>query len=989
MTPPVACHAASRHRRSGGRTLPQAGATSVTFLAAALLAALCGVPAKAQTLSQVAPEEKPAFDVVIRGGTVYDGTGEKPFVADVGIVGDKIASVGQLGDAKATTVIDARGLAVAPGFINMLSWATESLLVDGRGQSDVRQGVTLEVFGEGWSMGPLNDRMRAQLVRDQSDLKYDVPWTSLKEYLEHVAARGTSMNVASFVGATSVRIHVLGYEDRRPTDEELAAMKKLVREAMEDGALGVGSSLIYAPAFYADTRELTELCKVAAQYGGMYISHIRSEGNKLLEGVDELVTIAREANVPAEIYHLKAAGRDNWQKHDAVVARVEAARDAGLRITADMYTYTAGATGLDAAMPPWVQEGGYARWRDRLRDPATRKRVVDEMRTPTDKWENLLLAAGSPEKVLLVGFKNESLKQLTGKTLAQVAAQRGKSPEETAIDLVIEDGSRVDTVYFMMDEANVKKNIALPWVSFCSDSAALSPEGAFLKSNPHPRAYGTFARLLGKYIRDERVIPLETAVHKLTWLPARNLRLVRRGLLRDGYFADVVVFDPSKIADHATYDRPHQFATGVRDVLVNGKAVIRDGEHTGAKPGRVVWGPGKRGGETRPPVAMTDEGRRIHAEALVADGHNDLPWEVRTRQGNSFDKADIAKPQPKMNTDIPRLREGNVGWQFWSVYVPAETANDGKALAATLEQVALVREMMKRYGDTFEMASTAADVERICRSGKIASMIGVEGGHSIENSLANLRRLYELGARYMTLTHSDTLDWADSATDAAKSGGLSPFGEDVVREMNRLGMLVDLSHVSDETMKDALRVTQAPVIYSHSSARAVADHPRNVSDEVLLLVKKNRGVVMVNFFSGFVVPSSAKKMARMFDVSRELRKKFPDEHDYERERERWRRANPIEPGTIHDVVDHIDHIVRVAGIDHVGIGSDFDGVGMLPAQLEDVSKYPLITQELLNRGYTRQQIHKVLGGNILRAMREAEAAAAKLSAAPGEGESIR
>jgi membrane dipeptidase len=461
-------------------------------------------------------------------------------------------------------------------------------------------------------------------------------------------------------------------------------------------------------------------------------------------------------------------------------------------------------------------------------------------------------------------------------------------------------------------------------------------------------------------------------------LPARNLRLVRRGLLMPGYYADVVIFDPAKIADHATYDRPHQFATGVRDVLVNGVAAIRNGEPTGAKPGQVVWGPGKRDREARPAVVMTEEGRRIHASALVADGHNDLPWEIRARQGNSFDAVDIARPQPKMNTDIPRLRQGNVGWQFWSVYVPAETVKNGKALATTLEQVALVQEMMKRYPETFEMASTADDVVRIHKAGKIASMLGVEGGHSIENSLANLRRLHELGARYMTLTHSDTLDWADAATDDPKSGGLSKFGEDVVREMNRLGMLVDLSHVSDETMQDAIRVSQAPVIYSHSSARAIADHPRNVSDDMLRLVKQNRGVVIVNFFSGFVVPSSAKKMAKMFDASRELRKKFPDDQEFEREREKWRRANPIEPGTIHDVVDHIDHIVRLAGIDHVGIGSDYDGVGMLPAQLEDVSTYPLITQELLNRGYTAQQIHKIMGGNILTVMREAEEVAKKL-----------
>jgi N-acyl-D-amino-acid deacylase len=534
------------------------------------------------------------YDVIVRRGAIYDGGGGKPFVGDLAIRGDKIAAIGDLGQASGESEIDAKGLAVAPGFINMLSWATESLLHDGRSQSDIRQGVTLEVFGEGWSMGPLNEAMRADMVRSQGDIKFDVPWTTLAEFLEHLEGRGVSTNIASFVGATTARIHVLGYEDRPPSGEELQKMKALVRHEMEAGAMGIGSSLIYAPAFYADTHELIELCKVAAEYDGLYVSHIRSEGNRLLESVDEFLQIAREAGIRAEIYHLKAAGEANWPKLDQVIAKIEQARKDGLQITADMYTYTAGGTGLNAAMPPWVQEGGLDRWIERLRDPKTRARVIREMKTPTDKWENLLLAAGSPERVLLVGFKNETLKPLTGRSLAEVAKQRGISPEEAAINLVIEDGSRVDTIYFFMDEANVRKKIALPWVSFCSDSESLAPEGAFLKSHPHPRAYGSFARLLGKYVRDEKVIPLEAAVHRLSGLPAANLRLTDRGRLKKDYFADVVVFDPAMIADRATFAEPHQYATGVKHVFVNGKQVLRDGEHTGAAPGRAVWGRGRK-----------------------------------------------------------------------------------------------------------------------------------------------------------------------------------------------------------------------------------------------------------------------------------------------------------------------------------------------------------------------------------------------------------
>ena len=534
-------------------------------------------------------------DVIIRHGTLYDGSGNPPVIGHLAINGDLIAAIGELDRMRGKIEIDARGLAVAPGFINMLSWATESLIHDGRSQSDIRQGVTLEVMGEGESMGPLNEAMKQDLVEQQGDVKYAVDWTTLGEYLEHLVRRGVSCNVASFVGATTVRIHEIGYADRPPTPVELERMRHLVRQAMEEGALGVGSSLIYAPAFYARTDELIELCKVAAQYNGMYISHLRSEGDRFLEALEELITIAKEANVPAEVYHLKAAGQSNWAKLDAATRRIEAARADGLRITADMYTYTAGQTGLDAAMPPWVQEGGYRAWAERLKDPKIREQVKREMATPTDKWENFFVAAGSPEKILLVGFKNEKLKPLTGKTLAEVARLRGKSPEETAMDLVIEDGSRVSTVYFLMSEENVRKQIKLPWVSFDSDAPSLAPEGPFLKSNPHPRAYGNFARLLGKYVRDEKIIPLEEAVRRLTALPAENLKLDRRGELKPGYFADVVVFDPARVQDHATYEQPHQYSTGVLHVLVNGVPVLKDGNHTGAKPGRVVRGPGWRG----------------------------------------------------------------------------------------------------------------------------------------------------------------------------------------------------------------------------------------------------------------------------------------------------------------------------------------------------------------------------------------------------------
>jgi N-acyl-D-aspartate/D-glutamate deacylase len=537
-----------------------------------------------------------AYDVLIRGGTIFDGSGSAPFTGDVAIRGDTIEAVGpRLADARGSIEVDADGMSVAPGFINMLSWATESLIEDGRSQSDTRQGVTLEVFGEGRSMGPLNETMKRETLERQSDIRYAIEWTTLGEYLDYLAARGVSCNVASFVGATTVRVHEVGYADRPPTADELDRMRQLVRQAMEEGALGVGSSLIYAPAFYAQTDELVALMQAAAEYGGMYISHVRSEGSRFLEAIDELIDIARRSRAPAEIYHLKASGAVNWTRLDAAIERIEAARAEGLRITADMYTYTAGSTGLSATMPPWVQEGGHRAWVERLKDPAIRARVRQAMNTPTDAWENMLLLAGSPDNVLLVGFKNDALKPLTGRTVAEVAAERGTSPEDTIIDLVIEDDSRVSAVYFTMSEDNVRRQLRLPWVSFGSDGASLAPEGAFLRSSTHPRAYGNVARLLGQYVRDEQVISLEQAVQRLASLPAENLKLDRRGRLAAGYFADVVVFDPARVRDTATYAQPHSYAEGVRDVLVNGVPVLRDGEHTNARPGRVIRGPGWRG----------------------------------------------------------------------------------------------------------------------------------------------------------------------------------------------------------------------------------------------------------------------------------------------------------------------------------------------------------------------------------------------------------
>ena len=530
---------------------------------------------------------KPDYDVIIRHGTVYDGSGGAPMAADLALRGDRIAAVSALDAARGRIEIDARGLAVAPGFVNMMTSGT-TLFADGRSQSEIRQGVTLAVMGEGESMGPLTPEMRAYFEKLEGDIKYPMPWSTLREGLDTLARQGVSCNIASFVGAATVRENVLGFANRPPSAEELQKMRTIVRQAMQEGALGVASALIYAPGAYAKTDELTALAEEAAKGGGIYISHVRNESNRVVEAIDELIAISRASHAPAEIYHLKEAGKDNWGKLDTVIQHVESAHREGLRITADMYTYDAGATGLDASMPPWVQEGGYDEWAKRLQDPAIRQRVAREMRTASDQWDNLLLATGSPERVLLVSFKNDKLKPYTGKTLAEVARIRGKSPEETAMDMVVEDGSRVGTIYFLMSEDNVRRQIQLPWLSFCSDEDSQAPEGVFLKSNPHPRAYGSFIRVLGKYSRDEKLIPLQEAVRKLAALPAENLGLKDRGLLKAGYFADVVVFDPAKVQDHATYEKPHQYATGMVHVFVNGTQVLKDGEHTGAKPGRVV-----------------------------------------------------------------------------------------------------------------------------------------------------------------------------------------------------------------------------------------------------------------------------------------------------------------------------------------------------------------------------------------------------------------
>ena len=531
------------------------------------------------------------YDTIIRNGNIYDGTGGKPYPADLAIQGDKIVKIAPNIPERGKEEIDASNMAVSPGFINMLSWATTSLIADGRSLSDIKQGVTLEVFGEGGSMGPLNKQMKEDEKTSMGEFKYDIDWTTLGEYLESLERRGISTNVASFIGATTLRIHEIGYENRPPTDQEMENMRNLVRQAMEEGALGIGSSLIYAPAFYSSTEELIELCKIASDYNGMYISHLRSESNQFLEALEELITISEKAGIRAEVYHLKAGGIKNHYKMDQAIARIDAARKRGLDISTDMYTYIAGATGLDAHMPPWVQEGGYNKWVERLKDPDIRAQVKQEMTIDTDEWENLGYLAG-PDGVLFAGFKNSDLRQYIGKTLKEVADELGKHYADVAMDFVIQDGSRVDVVYFLMSEENVKKQIQLPYISFGSDAGSLAPEGDFLKYNPHPRAYGNFARLLGKYVREEKLIPLEEAVYKLSGLSADKLKIKDRGYLKKGNFADVVIFDPETIQDHATFSNPHQLATGVLHVFVNGMQVLKDGEHTGKTPGRVVRGPG-------------------------------------------------------------------------------------------------------------------------------------------------------------------------------------------------------------------------------------------------------------------------------------------------------------------------------------------------------------------------------------------------------------
>lgn len=562
-------------------------------LPVSVMASLIAVALACCASGTVGAADAPRYDLLIRNGVVYDGSGRAPQRVDVAVRGDRIVALLPAGQsAEAAQVLDAKGKAVSPGFINVLSWATESLIADGRGVSDTKQGVTLEIFGEGWSMGPVSPRMKADALKQQGDIRYDIPWTTLGGYLEHLEQRGITPNVASFIGATTVRIHELGEDDVDPTPEQLARMQDVVRQAMREGALGVGSSLIYPPAAFAETPELIALAQAAGESGGGYVSHMRSEADRFLEAIDETIAIARATGQRAEVYHLKAAGEKNWPKMQQAIDRIAAARADGLKVSADMYVYTAGATGLTASLPPWVQAGGHDAMIRRLKDPATRARVIAEMRDPDVPWENLRLLAGSDERLLLIEFKSEALKPLGGKTLAAIARERGTSPEDTAIDLIIEDDHRIGTAYFLMSEENIELGLKQPWVSLGSDAESSAPEGVFLKSSTHPRAYGNVARFLGHYVRDRGLMPLEEGIHRLTGLPAANWKLTDRGCLRVGCHADIVVFDPATITDHATYDRPQQYASGVSEVFVNGVQVLRAGEHTGATPGRVVRGPG-------------------------------------------------------------------------------------------------------------------------------------------------------------------------------------------------------------------------------------------------------------------------------------------------------------------------------------------------------------------------------------------------------------
>ncbi len=529
------------------------------------------------------------YDLIIRNGTIADGSGTQVYTADIGIMSDTIAFIGDLRKARGKTETDAGGMVVAPGFINMLSWAVESLIEDGRSMSDIVQGVTLEVLGEGDSWGPLSESMKRGMMASQGDIRYDIEWTTLGEYLEYMEKKGVSTNIASFVGTATVRIHTVGYDNRQPTSEEMDSMKLLVRQAMEEGAIGVSSALEYVPASFATTEELTGLCRVAAEYDGMYISHIRNEDDTFLEAIDDFLRIPAATGIRSEIYHFKQVGRTNWDKLERAVAKIDSARAAGLHVTADMYNYPASSTGLGIIMPEWVQEGGFEKWVERLRDPEVRRVIGPEI------MKTILRKQGSPEKIIVIGFDTDSLKYLQGKTIAEIAAMRGTSPEETIMDLIIDDGSNVSAVFFSMSENNLRKEIALPWMSFGSDGKSMAPEGVFLKSATHPRAYGNFSRLLGRYVRDEKIISLEEAIYRLTTLPATNMKIERRGALKEGYYADIVVFDPAKIQDHSTFDDPHQLSTGMSHVYVNGVQVLRDGVHTGATPGRVVRGPGWKG----------------------------------------------------------------------------------------------------------------------------------------------------------------------------------------------------------------------------------------------------------------------------------------------------------------------------------------------------------------------------------------------------------
>ena len=557
---------------------------------------LLALPVLLSCASAPARSSGERYDLVIQNGVVYDGSGAAPQRVDLAIKGDRVVAWLPSGArADARQIVDAHGQAVAPGFINVLSWSTESLIADGRGVSDTKQGVTLEIFGEGWSMGPLNPTMKELARKRQTDIKYPIEWTTLAQYLDYLVHRGITPNIASFVGATTVRIHELGEADVQPDAAQLARMQDIVRGAMRDGALGVGASLIYPPAFYAKSGELIALSKAAAEFGGGYIAHMRSEANNLLEAIDETLAIGRATGQRVEAYHLKAAGERNWTKMAQAIAKIESARSAGIQASANMYAYTAGATGLSSSLPPWVEDGGHEAMIGRLKDPAQRARILAEMKVPSNAWENLRLLAGSADRVLLLGFKSDKLKPLTGKNLAEVAHQRGTSVEDTIIDLIIEDDSRVETAYFLMSEDNVELGLKQPWVSLGSDAESSAPEGVFLQSSTHPRAYGNFSRFLGHYARDRKLMPLEQAIHRLTGLPAHNWKLEGRGCLNAGCYADVVVFDPATIADHATYDHPQQFATGVSEVYVNGVLVLHAGEHTGATPGRVVHGPGWTG----------------------------------------------------------------------------------------------------------------------------------------------------------------------------------------------------------------------------------------------------------------------------------------------------------------------------------------------------------------------------------------------------------